>query len=67
MTEQELFEYEDKTVRVQCASGNIVKGYCDCVVRAIDNEPEEAEIDIKTPIGYVAIMQSEIVSIEIVK
>ena len=70
MTENELALYLGKKVRVICTDGDVVEGFCDILTRAVDNEPEVAEISLKPEDyknGLIAIPLPEIEKIEIVQ
>lgn len=70
MTEKELSSYLGKRIRVKCIDGDIVEGYCDVFTRALDNEPEVAEISLKTDYyssGLIGVLLPEIKSIEVLE
>ena len=68
MTEKELSTYRGKTIRVKCKDGDVVEGFCCVFTKALDNEPEVAEISLETekyPTGLIGITLPEISSIEV--
>lgn len=70
MTEQELESYIGKNIRVYCIDGDIVEGLCDIFTQALDNEPEVAEIGLKTrryKNGITSITLPEIKDIEVIE
>jgi hypothetical protein len=66
MTESELSRYGGKEIRVICAEGMEFKGICTDFTQAIDNEPEEASIAVRTKEnGLTEIYLHEIKIIEV--
>lgn len=66
MTEIELETYLGKKIRVKCID-DIVEGMCEIFTPALDNEPEVAEIGLKTEsykCGLTSITLPEIKTIE---
>ena len=47
MTENELYEYCGKNIRVTCTDGKVLSGFCSIVTQALDNDPEIASIVIE--------------------
>ena len=69
MTEEKLYSYLGKNIKVMCIDGDVVEGFCEVVTKAIDNEPEVAEISLKTDKnsnGLIGITLPEIKAIEII-
>jgi len=64
MTEDELYQFEGKYIRVACTDGKVFSGFCSIVTQALDNDPEIASIVIENR-GLTEIMLPEIQSITI--
>ena len=56
-------------LRIVCVDGDIVEGHYLSYTSKLNNEPEEAEIEIRSlkTGGYIGIFEHEIKSIEIVE
>ena len=70
MTEQELFAYFGKEIKVYCKDGKIIEGFCAVFTQALDNEPEVAQISLEVKhykTGLIAITLPEIKKIEIMQ
>lgn len=66
MTENELYKYRGKNIRVTCIDGQVLTGFCSMVTQAVDNDPEIASIVIEPKGGGLTeIMLPEIQSITV--
>lgn len=64
MTENELYQYRGRNIRVICTDGKVLSGFCSIVTQALDNDPEVASIVIENR-GLTEIMLPEIQSITV--
>lgn len=66
MTENELYKYRGKNIRVTCVDGQVLTGFCSVVTQALDNDPEVASIALENGSGGLTeIMLPEIQSIKV--
>lgn len=70
ISEEKLETYLGKRIRVMCTDGESIEGMCELFTPAYDNEPEIAEISLKTKCyanGFICITSPEIKSIEVIE
>lgn len=69
MSEEKLETYLGKEIRVMCKDGESIDGMCELFTPSLDNEPEVAEIGLKTKhykSGLTCITLPEIENIEVI-